>query len=138
MGGLGVFPGEGGRKSSNTSQPWNFVPAENTWRPCGCQAWRCLAFLSGHAGPEMEASLLRGLQRALGLRGHLLGVGLDFMVLAVWMICRGFQLSGPPAERPCPAAKGWQRLCRACNNIRKTKQSLLSRLPEESPLYTCN
>lgn len=83
----------------------------------------------------MEASLLRGLQRALGLRGHLLGVWLDFMVLAVWMICRGFQLSGPPTERPCPAAKGWQTLCRACNNIRKTIQSCLSRLLE-SPLFT--
>lgn len=112
-----MLPGEVGRKSSN------FVPAKITWQPCGCHAWRCLAFLSGHAGPEMEASLLRGLQRALGLRGHLLGVWLDFMVLAVWMICRGFQVSGLPAERPCPAAKGWQMLCRAAITLEKQNNS---------------
>lgn len=60
---------------------------KDTWWSCGCQVWRYLTFLSGHAGPEMEPSLPRGPQRALGLGGHLLGVWLDFMVLAVWMIC---------------------------------------------------
>lgn len=124
VGGVGRLPPEAG-ESRNLPGPEPSPWPENTWRPCGCQAGRCLAFLSGHAAPEMEASLPRGLQRALGLRGHLLGVWLDFMVLAVWMICRGGQLPGPPAERPHPAAGGWRLLCRACNNSRKTKQSLL-------------
>ena len=69
----GRLPGGAGRNSRNTTQAWTFPPAWAHLVALWLQAWRCLAFLSGHAGPEMEASLPGGLQRALGLRGSPFG-----------------------------------------------------------------
>lgn len=110
---------------------------ENTWWPCGFQARRCLAFLRGHAGPEMEASLLGGLQRALGLWGSAFGGLAGFhgpgclddllRIPARWAARCG---ASPSHRKAC------QWLGRAFDHTRKTKQSLLPSATLRAPPLT--
>lgn len=99
---LGQVRGGAGRKSRNTTQAPNLPPAWAHLVALWLQADVCIP-----QWPRWTRNGSQPTRRASeGATGPVpLGVWLDFMVPAVWMICWGFQSTGPPAERTYPAAE---------------------------------
>lgn len=84
--GAGFQEGQG-ETAETPPRPEPSLQPGHTWWPCGCRRGDVWHSSVATLDQKWKPAYPEGFRGLWGCGGHLLGVWLDFMVLAVWMIC---------------------------------------------------